>query len=61
MVAICKNIYVVYRTYSIHKFLPLGLFKYFCEGENGWRVSHLSFDKKSIKNTILLMNNQIID
>ena len=39
MVAICKSIYVVYNTNSTHKFLPSGLFKYFCMGENGWRVS----------------------
>ena len=42
MVAICKSIYVEYRTNSTHKFLhSLGLLKYFCMGEKGWRVSNL--------------------
>ena len=39
MVAICKSIYVVYRTNSTNKVLHSGLLKYFCTGENGWRVS----------------------
>ena len=38
MVAICKSIYVIYNTNSTHKFLPSGLFKYFCMGENDWRL-----------------------
>ena len=46
MVAICKSIYVVYRTNSTHKFYTQILTLRFIEillcGENGWRVSLLS-------------------
>ena len=43
MVAICKSMYVVYRTNCTHKFLHSGLFKYFCMGKNGWRVSYIFY------------------
>ena len=48
MVAICKSIYVVYRINSTHKFLPSGLDKYFCMGENGWRISLAAWQLKRL-------------
>ena len=53
MVAICKSIYVVYNTNSTHKFLPSGLFKYFCMGENGWRVSIMMITDKGDRYFVL--------
>ena len=57
MVAICKSIYVVYWINSTHKFLHSGLFKYFCMGENGWRVSYGGF---RIINFLTLLNFKLI-